>query len=66
MSSFTRLTVTYAYNEGDATCSSDSTSVKLNRNEHVWLRMQRQFNSHELYEYLNAWNTFTGALVQEL
>ncbi|KAH3754891.1 hypothetical protein DPMN_189571 [Dreissena polymorpha] len=65
MTSVTRLSINYAYNEGDATCTSASSSVKLNRN--VWVRvlMNRRYTS-ELYEAINAWNTFTGALVQEL
>ncbi|XP_052235909.1 uncharacterized protein LOC127847794 isoform X3 [Dreissena polymorpha] len=64
ISSSTHLTATFEHHTTDVACTSASTSVKLNRNEHVWVLIQG--TSSYLYDGYNGWNTFTGTLIQEL
>ncbi|KAH3773853.1 hemicentin-1-like [Dreissena polymorpha] len=65
MSPKTRLTSTRGYH-GSYGCNSASTSVKLNRNEDVWVYMASQYSSSYIYESSDDWNTFSGALIQAL
>ncbi|KAH3754904.1 hypothetical protein DPMN_189584 [Dreissena polymorpha] len=47
-------------------CESASCSVKLTRNEHVWVMKAQQSIASQIYETGNSWNSFTGTLIQEL
>ncbi|KAH3724993.1 hypothetical protein DPMN_050821 [Dreissena polymorpha] len=67
MSGKTRLTATLQYSADNSACTSQSTSVKLNRNEHVWVFMGNQYTLSQMWEDSSqAWHSFTGTLIQEL
>ncbi|XP_052232909.1 thrombospondin-2-like [Dreissena polymorpha] len=65
MSSNTRLTSTRGYDSSTG-CTSVSTTVKLNTNEHVWVLMAGQYDSSSVYQGPLDWNIFTGTLIQQL
>ncbi|KAH3754902.1 hypothetical protein DPMN_189582 [Dreissena polymorpha] len=47
-------------------CASASCSVKLIRNEHVWVMMEYQYTTSQIYENGDySWISFTGTLIQE-
>ncbi|KAH3754742.1 hypothetical protein DPMN_189423 [Dreissena polymorpha] len=62
----TRLTATVQTENAFAACTSASSSVKLTRNEHVWVKMNGQYTTTQLYEDAMTWISFTGMLAQEL
>ncbi|KAH3754752.1 hypothetical protein DPMN_189433 [Dreissena polymorpha] len=67
MDGATRLKAANQYSSNDAACTSSSTSVKLNRNEHVWVLMDRIYTGSTIYKQdPYAWNTFTGTFIKEL
>ncbi|KAH3754724.1 thrombospondin-2-like [Dreissena polymorpha] len=67
MSAMTRLTATMQTENGYPACTSASSSVKLTRNEHVWVKMDGQLTTGQLYENSTlTWISFTGMLTQEL
>ncbi|KAH3754937.1 hypothetical protein DPMN_189617 [Dreissena polymorpha] len=50
----------------NALCVSAEVSVKLIRNEHVWVMMNSQYTTSQINESgNNVWNFFTGTLIQE-
>ncbi|KAH3733405.1 thrombospondin-1-like [Dreissena polymorpha] len=53
--------------DGNAySCTTSSASVRLLRNKHVWVLMASKYNTTYMIESFDAWNTFTGTLIQEL
>ncbi|KAH3709798.1 hypothetical protein DPMN_069263 [Dreissena polymorpha] len=56
------LTFTYRNNQS----SSASSSVKLTRNEQVWVSIKVVNPGSLMYVHSNYWNTFTGTLIQDL
>ncbi|KAH3754920.1 hypothetical protein DPMN_189600 [Dreissena polymorpha] len=67
MSGAIRSTATLNYTYNDPSCTSASSSVKLTRNEYVWVKMYGQYTKSTIYEDSSLiWNTFTGPLTQEL
>ncbi|KAH3754898.1 hypothetical protein DPMN_189578 [Dreissena polymorpha] len=68
MSGMVRLTA-FVQEESSTSsgCTSASSSVKLIRNEHVWVRMFQQVTTSEIFEDLSYnWILFTGTFIQEL
>ncbi|XP_052235583.1 coadhesin-like [Dreissena polymorpha] len=67
MSVMARLTASYQAEHSYVACTSASSSVKLTRNEHVWVLFESQYNATQIDESgQNVWNAFTGTLIQEL
>ncbi|KAH3753385.1 hypothetical protein DPMN_188021 [Dreissena polymorpha] len=66
ISAMTRLTATGQTENAYAACTSASSSVKLTRNEHVWVKMEGQITTSQFYEDSTTWICFTGMLTQEL
>ncbi|XP_052252332.1 A disintegrin and metalloproteinase with thrombospondin motifs adt-2-like [Dreissena polymorpha] len=67
MSGVVKLTATFQTSPGNGACTSQSSFVKLLMNERVWVLMARQYSTAFIWEEpTQAWNTFTGALIQEL
>ncbi|XP_052263932.1 coadhesin-like isoform X2 [Dreissena polymorpha] len=67
MSVKARLTATYQSEANSNSCTSASSSVKLIKNEHVWVLLNGQYTTSNIYESgQDVWMTFSGTLIQEL
>ncbi|KAH3695187.1 hypothetical protein DPMN_082643 [Dreissena polymorpha] len=63
----TSLTATWEQHDTKYySCASDSTSVRLDRNDHVWVYMNNNHTNFQVFDTVLSFNTFTGTLIQAL